>query len=343
MYNHFCLSSYLTFRYVAKDGYSWKDGVTPSFPRLYGKEKIGVKSAQDLLKIIEKIILNDGQTGILLSSGIDSLILASFLPAGTKAYTIRFIAEGAIDESNEATVYAKKMNLDHKIIDITWQDYSEYDVLLMKSKCSPLHAIEVPLYKAALQAKKEGIEKLIIGNGADSTFGGMDKLLSKDWTYQEFQKRYTFVEPSDVLKKYIEVSDVYLPYKTNSGYDVPSFLKTVHGAGIIQTFNNAIETAGCSTIAPYESVFLDEQLDIKKIRNGETKYILREVFKSRFPEFTIPEKIPFARPMNQWLADWEGPTRSEFLDDIDMGKFTGDQKWIIYSLEKFMNLFEKLK
>ena len=108
MYNQFCLSSFLAFRYVAKDGYSWKDGITPSFPKLCRKGQIGVKSAGDVLSILKNQVLNNEPTGILLSSGIDSLILASFLPPGTKAYTIRFIADGAIDESSEAAIFAKK-------------------------------------------------------------------------------------------------------------------------------------------------------------------------------------------------------------------------------------------
>lgn len=343
MYNPYCLSSFLAFRYVVKDGLSWKDGVLPVLPRLSKKDQTGVTSAEEIINHFRNQLSITKNTGILLSAGIDSAILASFLPAGTKAYTIRFIAEGAVDESVEAGVYANKLNLSHSVIDVFWEDYLKYSDILMQNKKSPLHAIEVGLYKAALTAKQDGVDQLIVGNGADSTFGGMDKLLSRDWTYEEFKKRYTFVEPSEVLKNFEDIDEVYRPYKKDDGIEVSAFLKTVHGIGIVQTFNNAIEAAGCKVITPYESLFLDAPLEIERIRRGESKYILRKVFESRFPNYSIPEKIPFARPMDQWLANWEGPSRAEFLENIDINKFTGDQKWIIYCLERFMNLFDGIQ
>jgi asparagine synthetase B (glutamine-hydrolysing) len=341
MYNSYCLSSFLAFRYITKDGLAWKKGIAPVLPKLSRKDQTGVASAEEVIEFFENKLRVDKGTGILLSSGIDSAILASFLPSETNAYTIRFIADGAVDESSGASLFAGNMNLSHTIVDVTWEDYLNNSPLLMERKRSPLHAIEVALYKAALTAKEDGIDRLIVGNGADSTFGGMDKLLSSDWTYDEFKKRYTFVEPSAVLKKFEEIDDVYLPYRKGEGLDVPSFLKTVHGVGIVQSFNNALEAAGCRAVTPYESLFLNEPLDISRIRSGESKYILRKVFKLRFPDFAIPEKIPFSRPMDQWLADWTGPVRPEFLDSLDINKFSGDQKWILYCLEMFLNLFER--
>jgi asparagine synthetase B (glutamine-hydrolysing) len=326
-----------------KDGLSWKEGISPVLPKLSKKDQTGVVSAEEIINHFRNQLSINKSTGILLSAGIDSAIIASYLPAGTKAYTIRFIAEGAIDESEGAGVFADKMSLSHKVVNVYWEDYLKYSDILMQNKKSPLHAIEVGLYKAALTAKQDGIDQLIVGNGADSTFGGMDKLLSKDWTYEEFKKRYTFVEPSEVLKNFEDVDKVYRQYKKEDGIEVSAFLKTVHGLGIVQTFNNAIETAGGKVITPYESLFLDAPLDIERIRRGESKYILRKVFESRFPNYLIPEKIPFARPMDQWLSNWKGPSRSEFLDNIDINKFTGDQKWIIYCLERFMNLFDGIQ
>jgi hypothetical protein len=54
----------------------------------------------------------------------------------------------------------------------------------------------------------------------------------------------------------------------------------------------------------------------------------------------VAEKIPFARPMDQWLAGWEGSTRPEFRGDVAWGEFTGDQKWLLYNLDAFLNLFD---
>lgn len=340
-YNDFCLNSYLTFRYVAKRERAWKQQVLPPFPEEGKGEQKRVNTADQVYRALKETTKGGENTAIFLSGGIDSAILASFLPKKTKAYTIKFVAENAIDETEMAGVYAEHLGLSHKVISIEWQDYLDHMEYLMEQKKSPLHAIEVALYKAAKVAKEDGIENLIVGNGADSTFGGMDKLLSKDWTFEEFIKRYTFVDPSRVLKNEVSMVPIFERYKRGDGVDVQGFLKVVHGIGIVQSFNTAINAAGCSVVAPYESLFYDEPLDIERIRQGESKYVLRKVFKDLFPHIEVPEKIPFARPMDQWLAGWKGPQRDEFRDDIDLTSFTGDQKWLIFCLEKFLDFFDK--
>ena len=281
-------------------------------------------------------------TGILLSGGIDSAILASFLPKGAKAYTIVYDSEGAIDESDQASIYANILDLDHNIVTVTWEDHISDMKFLMENKKAPLHAIEVGLYRASVLAKKQGINKLIVGNGADSTFGGMDKLLAKDWKYHEFINRYTFVDPKEVLIDHTSFNDIYLEYKINDSINVQKFLKTVHGIGIIQTFENAIRSANCEIIAPFEKMEYPYDLDIERIRGGESKYILRSVFKRIFPDLDIPEKIPFARPMDKWLKNWSNPKRQEFKKDINIDLFTGDQKWLIFCLEMFLNTLDEL-
>ena len=52
-----------------------------------------------------------------------------------------------------------------------------------------------------MQAKADGVTHLIVGESSDLIFGGMDKLLAKDWTMEEFEKRYTFLDPTLVLKE----------------------------------------------------------------------------------------------------------------------------------------------
>jgi len=85
---------------------------------------------------------------------------------------------------------------------------------------------------------------------------------------------------------------------------------------------------------------MDAPLNLARIRGGDSKYILRQLFKDIYPGIDVPDKIPFARPMDQWLLSWPGPCRQEFKERLDMGLFTGDQKWLIYCLERFLNIFE---
>lgn len=43
------------------------------------------------------------------------------------------------------------------------------------------------------------------------------------------------------------------------------------------------------------------------------------------------------RAVNQWMKDWEGPKRAEFIKGCADG-LTGEQRFMIYSLERFLNL-----
>ena len=341
-FNPFCVSSYLAFRYVVKSQVPWKDGILPDFPVIPENAKVGVKTADEILAVLRPIMETrvTEDTGILLSGGIDSAILAAMMPRGSHAYTIRFVAEGAVDESISAGDYIRATGLTHHVVDVTWEDYLTSTDLLMRHKRSPLHAVEVGLYKAASTAKRHGINRLVVGNGADSTFGGLDKLLSRDWSFDDFVRRYTFVDPYKVLTEPIPMNDAYEFYRRGDSIDVLGFLKTVHGLGVIQAFNNAIHAGGCETLEPFEELFLDAPLNIERIRKGESKYLVREVFKRLYPNLDIKEKIAFARPMDQWLKQWNGPSRQEFRSDIDVSKFSGDQKWLLFCLNRFLNIFE---
>jgi len=339
----FCLSSCLAFRYVAKAGCKWKPGVIPDFPSASTHPAKRVGTSEEILAgLTEALAPIQGRedVGLLLSGGMDSAILAALLPRGTRAYTIRFLADGAVDETEWAARYAAKSGLPLTVIDVAWNDYEESMDTLMRRKRSPLHAVEVGLYKAACRASADGLRHLIVGNGADSTFGGLDKLLARDWTFSDFAARYSFVHPEDVLVDPISVQNVFEPYRRGDCIDVQSFLKVVHGLGIIQAFENAIGAAHCFMVAPYEELALDGVLDIARIRRGESKYLVRTLFARLYPEFTAPNKIPFARPMDRWLGSWQGPSRPEFRRDLDWSRFNGEQRWILYTLNRFLGLID---
>ncbi len=57
---------------------------------------------------------------------------------------------------------------------------------LMLYKGAPIHSIETQIYIAAKKVLSDGFTKFIFGENADIIFGGMDKLLAKDWFFGEF-------------------------------------------------------------------------------------------------------------------------------------------------------------
>lgn len=343
----YCLSSYLAFRYVVKPNLSWiaEKKIVSSFPKLENKDKIKVKTPSDIVSALQKTIREhqNKKIGILLSSGIDSAIVASFLPKQAKAYTVRCLPPNPIDESVQAQKIANHLSISHKIIDVSWQDYQAAIDKLMRHKKSPLHPAEIAIYYGALAAKQDGVEVLFTGGAADSVFGGLDKLLSKDWGYQEFIERYNFLNPAIILKQPADITDIYAKYKSGNLVDVQQFLKVVFGTGTVQMFENAINSAGCQMISPFSRFVLDAPLDIQRIRNGEPKYLLKNVYNKLYPSIKPLEKIPFARPMNEWLNSWQDLHRPEFRKDIRIDTLTGEQKWLVYCLQRFLDLIEENK
>ncbi len=341
--NPYCLSSFLAFRYLVDPDAEWIPGVKPTYPNVAAQGQIPVATMAEIENNLRRIVAErlTPTTGILLSGGIDSAILAAFLPRGTRAYTIKFNAARFLDESIQARVYAEYLGLRHTIVELNWTDYAAFAPVLMQYKKAPLHAIEVALHKAALAAKADGLDTLIVGNGADSTFGGMDKLLSRDWTLEEFYQRYTFVDPFRALQHPVDLRSVYQGYVGADGLlDTQRFLKTVHGIGIIQSFETAVGSTGLGLLEPFEQLRYTEPLDLARIRAGESKYLLQALFRRLYNNMIPPTKIPFARPMDIWLADWAGPQRAEFKSGVDWRDFTGDQRWLLYVLAQFLNLLD---
>lgn len=342
----FCMSSYLAFRFIEDDDKNFYQhlahhNLKPNTPP---PAKTPVKSAKDIDAALTKTFskLKGEKLGLLLSGGMDSAILAAYMP-GADAFTFRFLGgKFQKDELSRAKYYADKYHLNLHYVDIDWHTVENYLDCVMKTKNAPVHSIEPQLLQAALQAKALGVTKIVIGNDADSVFGGMDQLLSKDWTFEEFKQRYTFLDPKEVLVNPVDMTYLYERYRKGNNIDFQKFIKDVGDVESDSSYDNAFKTAQMDYLDPYTNLTLAEPLDLKRIRNGESKYLIRELFKMKYPDYPVPEKIPMPRPVDQYFKDWTGPKRPEFKQNLDMHKFTGNQKWQMYCLERFLNLHEPL-
>lgn len=90
---------------------------------------------------------------------------------------------------------------------------------------------------------------------------------------------------------------------------------------------------------PSDMVKMADPLDLMRVRRGESKYLIRELFSICYPNIAIPEKIPMPRPVNSYFGNWQGPTRPEFKKNLDIWQFTGNQKWQMWCLERLLNMF----
>lgn len=339
-----CMSRFLAFRYIEEEDLNFFDGLRHVvWKRPPAGESHVVGSADEIERAIIKeteAFYVPGKTAIFLSGGIDSAILASYLPRGTKAYTFHCVAEGAVNETEQAAKYAEAYGLDHEVIDMHWKDFEELTPELLRHDGVPFHSIEVQLLKAARRAKADGFDHLILGESADGVFGGLDGLLSKDWSIEGLMERYCFVRPERALKNPVSVRNVFERYLRPDGImDIEAF---IHGVFCIESscsYLHAFDLAGVSALMPYGRMRMSEPLDLARVRRGESKYLLRELFARRYPDMAAPRKIPMPRATTQWFADWRGPTRPEFIPGCQKD-MTGDQKWLVWCLERFLNAYE---
>ena len=341
----FCLSSYMAFRYTYKEGVDFAEGMCHrNFEPIPDNMKIAVRTAYDIDKKIQQDFdeLNEKykKIGILLSGGMDSAVLASYMKSGSNAYTFVSRQSEVFDaDIMRSKEYSEKFGLNQVLIDITFDDYKEFTPIVMKQKCGPVHSIEPQIFKAAKQAQSDGVELMIIGDGAVYVFGGMDQLLSKDWKYDEFVQRYISLDPNLVLTHPVYVYEPFEKYRIgDGGVDFLGFMDDLCTNESYSSYMNAFKASGLPYFDPYENLIMAEPKDLQRIRNGESKYLIRELYKMKYPEREIPNKIPMPRPVDMIFKDWEGPKRSEFRKDIPMSRLSGNQKWQLWCAELFLNL-----
>lgn len=317
--------------------------------RLYEEntDRIPVATSQQLEEILREQVQRacaNGKACLALSGGIDSAVLAKFMPAGSVAYTFKCVVPGVqvTDETGRAEVYAKQCGLEHRIVEIYWEDFEELAPKLMIHKGAPLHSIEIQIAKAAMRAKTDGFDTMIFGESADVNFGGLDGLLSKDYLVSEFVERFSYLLPYKALKKPAFELEPILKYTKNGYVDVHEFERRQDYCESMGSYTNAMDYVGVKFSAPYSKTILKDSLDYGRVRNGDSKYLVREIFKRLYPDFQVPVKIPMPRPMNEWMANWSGPSRDEFIPECQKN-LTGDEKWMVWSLEKFLDIVDQIE
>ena len=342
----YCMSSFLSLRYVEDADRQFFEGLRHQVYKQPPLErKVLVSDAHDIDIALRNVFrqISHEKLGMLLSGGMDSSILASYMPEGSEAYTFRFLGgRYQNDELERAEFYARYYHLNLHYVDIDWNTVEQHVDKVMEHKGAPVHSIEPQLYASAMQAKQDGITMLVIGDAADYVFGGMDGLLSKNWSYEQYVKRTIYVDPQEVLVDPSSMDYLFERYRIGKrSIDYLRFYDEVVTDESYASYENAFETAGMEFIDPYELLKMASPLDLGRIRNGDTKYLIRDLFRMKYPETTIPLKQPMPRPVDEYFAKWDGPHRGEFRKDIDIKKYSGNQKWLLYCLERFLNNYDK--
>ncbi len=340
----YCNSSYLAFRYIEYPNVDYRrDMYHHHFQPVSEEEIVYVATPQEIDTAIQTQFdrLQDKRLGILLSGGMDSAILAAYM-RGVDAYTFRFLGgEFGKEELARAEYYAQYYGLNLHYVDIDWSVVEKHIDVLMNAKGAPVHSIEPQILAGALQAQADGIELMIVGESSDLIFGGMDQLLSKDWTVEEFTARYTFLEPAAVLKEAADTTYLFERYRKGKHIDLLPFMDDVFSIESSSSYMNAFTVANMPYYDPYARLRMSIPLDLSRVRNGEPKYLIRELFAMKYPEIEVPNKIPMPRPVDAYFKDYAGPTSADFKEDIDVTRLTGNQKWQLWCLDRFLHNLDK--
>ena len=339
----YCASSFLMYRIIVDRNRWFAPGLNPEWID-FPSPRRPIHTSEELLEALRERLgeaLQGKKVGLALSGGIDSAILLKLVPEDTIAYTFKCVVPGVetTDESPRAAKYLEyvgKPGIEHKIVPIYWEDMLELSGPLMMRKGAPIHSIEVQICKAAKQAKVDGCDVFVFGETADCIYGGHSNLLAKDWTFGDFVDRWSFVQPYKVLRDVELDLEPYREYEKDGYIDVLPFLSFFESEASLNSYLNACGLAGIELEAPYAHTVMADSLDLARVRAGENKYLVREVFSKLYPGFEVPPKTPMPRPMDQWLGDWEGPTRPEFWPHCT-DSMSGDQKWLVFALERFLN------
>lgn len=340
---NYCCSSYLALRFIERNGVDFFEGLHhPDTVSMENETAIRITDAHELDELLtqnaERIKNRGEKLGIMLSGGMDSACIAAYFP-GIDAYTFRFLdGNYAHEELERAELYAKRYGLKLHYVDIAWTDVERYLPVIIDSRMEPGHSLEPQILKLCEQAKGDGIRHLLSGDSADTRFGGLDRILSRDWRYDDFVNWFPYVNPHDVLREPVDMSYAFEKFRMGDGIDSVRVMRELHALESEKSQNSVFAIAGVEHIAPYSCFTQD--LNLNRIRSGEPKYVIRELFKMKYKDLKIPEKRPMPRPVDIYFQDWNGPKRKEFLPNLNMKEFRGDQKWMLWCLEFFLNRYD---
>ena len=130
---NYCMSSFLMYRTIIDKSITFVDDLIPQ-PDDEIENRIPIRNSEELERALRKGIEEataDGKAALALSGGIDSAILAKFMPKGSVAYTFKCVVPGiqVTDETLAAAKYAQECGLEHRIVEIYWDDWTDVNIV----------------------------------------------------------------------------------------------------------------------------------------------------------------------------------------------------------------------
>jgi asparagine synthase (glutamine-hydrolysing) len=305
---------------------------------------------QKLVNAVKLRLRSDVEVGSCLSGGLDSSIIAGIIKhleptQHLKLFTAIFPTE-TFDESAYAKLVSESVNGNWKTVTPSADDFFRDIEKLNYYQDLPIWSTSTYSQHRVMQlASENGVKVVLDGQGADELFGGYAhhyiSLWKEGFSFKKLNDaKQTIKHPyqlffKQLLKETFDLKVDYSPY-----FSKETFIKSANQQSdkFSNTLNQQLKNDyngrlksflkcedRCSMAFGIESrVPFADDVDLvdlifsvegnKKIKNGISKYLLREATKKYIPSqiYNRKDKVGFETP----IANWFAPHKTKVLDTI---------------------------
>ena len=314
------LASYLQYRFVAHPLTIFENiyKISPKqiiqignkiIKKQYTKDVVSSKSLKDWAQIVADC--HSDKTGLLLSGGLDSSILAS-LTEPVKAFTISYETQHSDTDLSCAKLVATKFGHTNNVVKMESCD-------ILSALNASICQLEEPLYSTIsassaflAKAAKKSVNAIITGDGADELFIGYNyirtALNNKKNEIEEYKKQISWcdekmlqtlfvknIQQIDLIKKANSALDIIMNFEQN--YRLPNY--HLFRLEKIMTANNII---ACTPFLSEQMLNYVSAFTNKTLYTTPPKKHLSQPFANALPMDVITrQKQPFPAPFIIWI------------------------------------------
>lgn len=312
---------------------------------------------EKLVNAIKIRLRSDVEIGSCLSGGLDSSIIAGIInylqpDKQLKLFTVVFPSE-SYDESNYAKLVSDSIKGNWKTVSPTADDFFKEIEFLNYFQDIPIWSTSTySQHRVMKLAAENNIKVLLDGQGADELFAGYAHHYMAFWKENFGWNTFKYINQSkqtipnsyqlflkQLIKDNLNWNTDYKNYFTNENKELTKSQSQKVASSLNQQlkedYNGRLKSFlkcedRCSMAFGIESrvPFADdvELVDFifsiegnKKIKNGISKYLLREATQKYIPQqiYTRKDKIGFETPLAKWLLSYQEQVIDTVINQLD--------------------------
>jgi len=293
------------------------------------------RTVDEIREAIATQVAGLDRPAILLSGGMDSAVIAPFLPRGTLAYTLYHPAL-KVNELDLARSYCERFGLVHVPVAVDGDDYLSVVDRLMISKRMPLSPAEPLFHIAARRAVADGHATILTAGGVDGRHGGFQRLRQfiAPADFASLWQKY-YLPPSRVLRVFTDIGHVLRDYVvTHDGERVIDANRFMVEVGTERfAYDNAISAAGGTHLSPFSKFATEFDLQRNAV---EPKYLIQDLYRQIYG-VNPPKKLGMQKP-TYLLSDFRLDNRDVFFETANLAEMKYQRRVLIYFLDRFITL-----